>query len=371
MRYKLLGLGILTCAVGAFALFGQAAVPQNMNVQGQISDASGAPIGPKVFIFTFKIFDMAVGGVEIWPAGPGENQAIATDDNGTWNAILGEVLGLSPDVFADTSRWLEITVDDGDLPPETLTRIKLNMSPYTGRASSSKVADNGVPVGAVIDWWRPNAGFPVPTGFQICDGSMVVDAESPLNGETLPDLRIQFVRGANVIGDIGITGGVNTHGHSLTVNSSSHMHSVDPPSKSSNSVNLAHGHSHNHGNLATGTGSDSHSHFHDHPNTGSSTVFSHNATLAGGFDNLSHPHVGTHGHSVNLGGITSTSDVHSHSVNVNLPSIGSSANLGNHAHSTNIGSFNSASTGHNHTGSNGTGDNVPAYTVLLKIMRIK
>lgn len=348
MRYKILGVGIITCAVGAFALFSQASVPQNMNVQGKLTDAVGDPLGPGVFIFTFKIFDMAVGGVEIWPAGPGEIQSVATDDNGTWNAILGSVIALPPEVFSDTSRWLEFTVDDGVLPPETLTRIKLNMSPYTGRAESSKAADNGVPVGAVIDWWRPNAGFPVPDGFQICDGSMVVDPESPLNGETLPDLRNVFVRGANVIGDIGVTGGTD-----------SHAHSVDAPSTGSNSVNLAHSHSHDHPSHGLSINSDSHSHYHDHPIAGSSFIPSHTAKMTGVFDGV-HDHVSGHSHATNLSGITSTTDTHNHTGGVNLVNISATTSLGSHAHNTNIAPFNSASTG-----------NLPSYAILLKIMRIK
>ena len=348
MRYKLLTLGVLACTVGAFALFGQAAVPQNMNVQGKLTDAAGDPLGPGNFVFTFKIFDMAAGGVEIWPAGPGEVQSVSTDANGTWNAILGSVIALPPEVFSDTSRWLEFTVDDGVLPPETLTRIKLNMSPYAGRAESSKAADNGVPVGAVIDWWRPNATFPVPDGFQICDGSMVVDPESPLNGLTLPDLRNRFVRGANVIGDIGLTGGTD-----------SHAHSVDAPITGSNSVNLAHSHSHDHPAHGLSITSDSHTHFHDHPNTTSTITSAHEARLRSGLD-ANHFHVSSHGHNVNLIGISSSTDTHAHSGIVDLFNISSSSSLGSHAHSTNIAPFNSASTG-----------NLPSYATLLKIMRIK
>jgi hypothetical protein len=73
-----------------------------------------------------------------------------------------------------------------------------------------------VPIGAVIDWWRPNNTFPVPDGYDICDGSVVSDAQSPFNGETLPDLRDKFVRGAATVNDIGQTGGTENHTHSIT-----------------------------------------------------------------------------------------------------------------------------------------------------------
>lgn len=71
-----------------------------------------------------------------------------------------------------------------------------------------------VPIGGVIDWWRPNATFPVPAGFQVADGSTVTDARSPLAGTQLPDLRNKFIRGANDATTIGQTGGAAQHTHS-------------------------------------------------------------------------------------------------------------------------------------------------------------
>jgi hypothetical protein len=73
-----------------------------------------------------------------------------------------------------------------------------------------------VPIGAVIDWWRPNDTFPVPDGFQICTGGVVNDAQSPFNGETLPDLRNRFIRGAASFAGIGDTGGASTHTHTIS-----------------------------------------------------------------------------------------------------------------------------------------------------------
>lgn len=73
-----------------------------------------------------------------------------------------------------------------------------------------------VPIGTVIDWWRPDDSFAVPDGYQICDGSVVNDAESPFNGHTLPDLRTKFVRSANTIDQIGVTGGETRHDHTIS-----------------------------------------------------------------------------------------------------------------------------------------------------------
>ena len=70
-----------------------------------------------------------------------------------------------------------------------------------------------VPIGAVIDWWRPSAAYPIPNGFVVADGSVLSDAKSPLNGMTLPDLRGRFVKGAQAVANIGQTGGAAQHAH--------------------------------------------------------------------------------------------------------------------------------------------------------------
>ncbi len=77
--------------------------------------------------------------------------------------------------------------------------------------------DEAVPLGTVIEWWRPNASFPVPEGYVICDGSTVTDPESPYDGVALPDLIDNFVRGVTDTALIGETFDGN------------HDHVFDPP----------------------------------------------------------------------------------------------------------------------------------------------
>jgi len=141
MKYPLRLIAAITAALALTATAAQADVPQSMNVQGRLTDTAGVPLpaGPKDF--TFKIFDTQVAGVEVWPAGPGELQSIATDADGLWTARVGALLGLTEAVFQDTSRWLEVTVDDGVNPVETLPRIKLNTNPFTYRSASSQNSD--------------------------------------------------------------------------------------------------------------------------------------------------------------------------------------------------------------------------------------
>lgn len=120
----------------------QADVPTNMNVQGRLLDSAGAAANPGLYIFTFRIFDQEAGGTRIWPASPGENQTLLVNDRGLWSASVGELVALTEAVFQDTSRWLEVTVNNGINPAETLPRMKLKTSPFTYRSASSQSAEN-------------------------------------------------------------------------------------------------------------------------------------------------------------------------------------------------------------------------------------
>lgn len=132
---------LLACVGMILATPVWADVPENMNVQGRLADAAGDPLPPGFKIFTFKIWDAEVGGTEVWPGGPGEVQTIGTDDDGLWTAQIGKLLGLTDAVFQDTTRWLEVTIDDNVNPVETLPRIKLNTNPFTYRSASSQNSD--------------------------------------------------------------------------------------------------------------------------------------------------------------------------------------------------------------------------------------
>ncbi|HWO58406.1 MAG TPA: tail fiber domain-containing protein [bacterium] len=126
---------LLVCAA---ALTAYAAVPTSITVQGKLTDLSGNPLPAGAKNFTFKIFSAAVGGGQFWPDAGGENQVITTATDGTWIGLVGAVIPILPDAFADTSRWLEITVDGTTLP-----RVRLVTGPYAYRVGTVDGASGG------------------------------------------------------------------------------------------------------------------------------------------------------------------------------------------------------------------------------------
>jgi len=120
-----------------------------------------------------------------------------------------------------------------------------------------------VPIGTVLDWWCP-LGCTIPDGFVIADGSVVNDSESPLNGETLPNLTNKFIKGV-AVSNLDTMGGTSTHSHShnhpstpSSNSGSNHFHQHDHPVVTStfNSV----GHTHSVNPPSTPTTFDTHNH---------------------------------------------------------------------------------------------------------------
>ena len=107
------------------------------------------------------------------------------------------------------------------------------------------------PIGAVISWLKSLAGVPatLPLGWVECNGQVLSDSDSPLNGITIPDLNAssgtaRFLRGATTSGG---TGGAETHSHS-------HTHSFSATSGAASTSNGAGG---------SGTAAPEPSHTHD------------------------------------------------------------------------------------------------------------
>lgn len=97
----------------------------------------------------------------------------------------------------------------------------------------------GVPVGGGILWWSDNT---VPLNYKVCDGTVINDVLSPLNGLTVPNMTDRFARGVanSNVRTTPVSGGedavtltvnempVHSHGH----NNPQHNHSVNDPGHS-------------------------------------------------------------------------------------------------------------------------------------------
>jgi len=73
-----------------------------------------------------------------------------------------------------------------------------------------------IPIGTVVGWLKSFTGVPatLPDGWMELDGSTISDADSPCDGETVPDANGNnyFLRGNSTS---GTTGGAATHTHPI------------------------------------------------------------------------------------------------------------------------------------------------------------
>lgn len=82
-----------------------------------------------------------------------------------------------------------------------------------------------IPIGVPIPWHKDMPGVPaLPDIYLECDGSVIVDSDSPMNGETLPDLNgdLAFVRGGTTSSNTKQDDAFQGHRH----NGGSRMHST-------------------------------------------------------------------------------------------------------------------------------------------------
>ena len=117
----------------------------------------------------------------------------------------------------------------------TQSSIKVGVADGTTALYIDIVQDDRDAVGTVKSVLLTLAGTPTLTAFwHLCDGTVLTagaaDPESPLNGQTIPDLNAsagtaRFLRGATTSGG---TGGTETHQHKLgLVISSTNLYAID------------------------------------------------------------------------------------------------------------------------------------------------
>lgn len=224
------------------------AIPEYMNYQARIFDATGQPM-QGIYAMAFAIFDATgtdASATETLLWGPfvcdglvGQGHAArVTVWDGWFNVILGPVDVASrpmTSAFAagdELPRFIEITVEGETIAP----RQQFLTAPYAAHAKQADTAIHGVPAGSILAYF----GMTAPPGWLMCDGGLVpegaaFDALRSLVGLNTPDLRGRFILMADPAGevlsatvDLAAAGGeerhqlipaeMPSHNHSFTVN---------------------------------------------------------------------------------------------------------------------------------------------------------
>ncbi|MEE8576408.1 MAG: hypothetical protein V3T31_04060 [candidate division Zixibacteria bacterium] len=134
-------LFILVALISILGFTVSAHVPQLISYQGRLTDSGGAPLDTTVSI-VFTIYDDSTGGTSKWT----ETQSSVTSVDGLFDVLLGSVNPLTDTVFADTVRYLGITVGtDSELIP----RARLVSVAYAHRVATVDGATGGTISGDV------------------------------------------------------------------------------------------------------------------------------------------------------------------------------------------------------------------------------
>ncbi|GIV45401.1 MAG: hypothetical protein KatS3mg036_0219 [Ignavibacterium sp.] len=122
---------ILLSALFSFELYSQS-IPQTINFQGVLKDASGNIVSNGDYNVTFKIYNAETGGTELWT----ETKLVNVVD-GIFSTQLGSVTPIT--LPFDAAYWLGITVGGGS---ELTPRVPFSSVPYSRMSLS--VPDNSL-----------------------------------------------------------------------------------------------------------------------------------------------------------------------------------------------------------------------------------
>lgn len=211
MRARHLAAALLVL-VALPVLAGAAEVAMELPFSRRVSLAS-----PARYTLRFSLWKEASGGsAPVWS----EEKRLPVK-GGKVSTRLGSVTPLDAASFGEQV-WVQVERKVGDGYRKLGARTMLRVVPCAIWSASVR-GGGAVPLGTVIDWWRPDDSWPVPDGCAICDGTMLDDTASPFHGELLPDLRCKFVRGAPDPASIGSTTGWDNHSHTTNI---SHNHAA-------------------------------------------------------------------------------------------------------------------------------------------------
>jgi hypothetical protein len=192
---------------------------------------------------------VASGGIRFWADGPAEYDLVFEDTQ-------------TPARIADRVGWNSVPAKAGSFPTSMLAGDK----GITLKMLADEVARQQVPIGCVIEWWRPSgSGVPYPDGFELADGHVVNqhDFYGVSGAISTPNLQNVFVLGATVGKADGTAGGsaddlassgpgINGKGGTNKAKNLAHGHAVPGVDHTHVAGSLSTG-GHNHSVSASGT----------------------------------------------------------------------------------------------------------------------
>jgi len=119
-----------------------AAVPQLISFQGKLTDPSGNSIADGSHSLTFSIYSVSGGGSPLWS----ETQPSVQVADGIFSVLLGSELSLHDTIFAQSSRWLGISVDGGS---ELAPRTQIVSVPFSERVNTLDGTSGGAIEGSL------------------------------------------------------------------------------------------------------------------------------------------------------------------------------------------------------------------------------
>lgn len=162
---------------------------------------------PASYTLRFSLWATASGGTApVW-----SEEKVVKVTGKTLNTLLGSAMPLGSVSFKE-QLWVQLDRKVGSSYVKIGGRTILSVVPYA-LWSASGPGGSAVPIGTIIDWWRPDDSWSVPEGYAICDGTVLDDPGSPLNGTRLPDLRSKYIIGTGDPATIGSTTGRDSHSH--------------------------------------------------------------------------------------------------------------------------------------------------------------
>ncbi|MCP4133003.1 MAG: hypothetical protein GY754_18820 [bacterium] len=154
-------------------------------------------------VFTLSAAILAFSGCE---AGLSNGSSNSTDDDSkfSFSEMYSSISNLQQDNTAIRAELATMTGDTATDNTSLQTRITLLETQIAALLTSKAPVESTVPVGAIVAWHKNlNGGVPaLASNFAECDGSVISDEDSPLDGRTLPNLNGEgrFLRGSSISG---------------------------------------------------------------------------------------------------------------------------------------------------------------------------